>query len=116
MTDKDKIIGGFSPLAHMYTGKGYEKEENGEYEHDASREGFIFSLTNGDKFSLKNEFRAIFRVKDASCICFGASELRIEGNSEKESLGCTMGSKIYHNQKYKKTDPKFFEMLNGNDT
>lgn len=30
--------------------------------------------------------------------------------------GRTMLSKNYHNPKYRKTDPKFYEMMNGNDT
>ena len=51
----DKIIGGYTPL-EMGSDKG------DYYSDDHSKRSFIFSLSNNDKFTMKNTSNAIYRV------------------------------------------------------
>jgi hypothetical protein len=53
----DKIIGGYTPLIHDQT--PYDG-----YIEDSSGESFIFSLTDDEKFTLKNKNYAIYRHSD----------------------------------------------------
>lgn len=54
-TNMDKIIGGYTPLEIGSDGGDY-------YVSDPSQESFIFSLSNGDKFTMKTTNNAIYRV------------------------------------------------------
>jgi len=52
-TEYGKKIGGFTPL--MWDGT-----KNGEYKGDESAESFVFSITNKDKLTLKEQDKAIW--------------------------------------------------------
>ncbi len=72
LTNKDKIIGAYTPLSH-----GWDENENKEipWTEDKENKSFIFSLTVMDKFKLKNPARAIYRDPKRQSIRFGDGEL-----------------------------------------
>lgn len=45
-TGDNKIIGGYSPLSHEFTGKGRKDFLGNEPVADGSKSSFIFSLSN----------------------------------------------------------------------
>jgi hypothetical protein len=65
-TNKDKIIGAYTPL--VLDEEPYDREIE-----DASGESFIFSLTDKQKFTLKKKSNAIYRYKNKIAINFGGS-------------------------------------------
>jgi hypothetical protein len=60
----DKIIGAYTPLVH-------DEAPYDAYIEDVSGESFIFSLTDKQKFTLKNKANAIFRHSNKGPINFG---------------------------------------------
>lgn len=54
-TNKDKIIGAFTPLSHEFTGKHKKDFLGNETVSDSKKASFIFSLTNNDIFELIKE-------------------------------------------------------------
>lgn len=70
-TNNGKLIGGFSPLSHQFTGKGRKDFLGNEPVADQSKSSFVFSLTNNDKFELIKSSFAVYRYKSKSFIQFG---------------------------------------------
>lgn len=64
-TNKDKIIGGYTPLAFNPISNKME------YIADQSCESMIFSLTEQDKFELKDKTKAIRHMPDKSHLRIG---------------------------------------------
>jgi hypothetical protein len=60
----DKIIGAYTPLIH-------DEAPYYNYIEDVSGDSFIFSLTDKQKFTLKNKANAIYRYSKKSSINFG---------------------------------------------
>ncbi len=66
LTNMDKIIGAYTPLIH-------DEAPYDKWIEDVSGESFIFSLTDKQKFTLKNKANALYRHSDKSGINFGGS-------------------------------------------
>ncbi len=65
--DNRKIVGGYTPLRY------HRENLKGDYTGaaDPSRESFMFSLTNNEKFFLIAKNSAIYLRKNKDFICFG---------------------------------------------
>lgn len=75
---------------------------------------FIFSLTENDKFELKDKKKAVCRYKSKDYIGFGVSELKIGDKSDINKNSNTLINIAYCNSKYKSGGEDSYIRLNGN--
>lgn len=62
---------------------------------------FIFSLSNNDKFKLKNKTSAIFRYENKQNINFGCNQLFIGGKANITTTNVANINNNYYCEKYK---------------
>jgi hypothetical protein len=76
LTSHDKLIGGYTPLVW----------NSGDFVYvaDPTKRTFLFSLTNGKKYSLTNPNYAIFYGNDIGPVFGGGSDLEIVSNCNKK--------------------------------
>jgi hypothetical protein len=74
LTEFDKKIGGFTPLK-------WSSHQNGQYLTDDSKGSFIFSLTQNDKFTLKEPGKAIKIDKDWGPIFGSGRDLAVSSKA-----------------------------------
>lgn len=95
-TNKDKIIGGYSPLAFNPASNKIE------YAPDESGDSMIFSLSENDKFELKDKTKAIRHMPDKGHLRIGNAEFDICDKSETVHECYTyLTNQFYANPNYK---------------
>ncbi len=81
---------------------------------DFSRQSFIFSLTENDKFELKEDKKAIYRDFTKTILTFGNAEFEICDKANEVKKSCTyLTNQSYSNPNYTE-NPESFLKLNGN--
>jgi hypothetical protein len=103
----DKIIGGYTPLIH-------DQAPYDAYIEDSSGESFIFSLTDDQKFTLKNKNSAIIRYSNKSAINFGAGEFYIA--KEQDSCIAYVNKSNYYSPAYTINDKAAYIKFHGNES
>jgi len=73
-TSFDKLVGGFTPLPWN------QSNDQFQYLKDESKKSFLFSLTNGKKYNIKNHHFAICNGNQIGPIFGGGSDLEIVHN------------------------------------
>ncbi len=108
-TEFDKKIGGFTPLK-------WSNPQKAEYAADNSKESFIFSLSNNDKFSLQKPENAILNAQGFGPIFGGGGDLRVCDKANSLNGNYTNICFSYRNEKYKFNDKASLERFNGDST
>jgi hypothetical protein len=107
-TNMDKIIGGYTPLIH-------DQSPYDSYVEDLSGESIIFSLTDNEKFTLKNKNKAIYRYNSKSAINFGGGELYIKNESnQNHSCIAYVNNGNYNCSAYIAKDKSSYLKFHGN--
>ncbi len=99
LTSFDKLIGGFTPLPWD------QSKDQFQYLKDDSKKSFLFSLTNGKKYNVKNYQFAICNGNQIGPIFGGGSDLEIVDNC---NINFNNFSAIGHTYEFNDTVENFY--------
>lgn len=104
----DKIIGAYTPLIH-------DQEPYDKNIEDPSGESFIFSLSDNEKFTLKNKSNSIIRNSNKKAINFGEGEFYIQDKSNINICISYVNQGNYYCPSYSKGDKAACLKFNGTE-
>jgi hypothetical protein len=109
-TEGDKKIGGYTPLPWLGM--------TGRYASDESMHSFIFSLTEKDKFALRQKSSAVYYYNDTSfAFSFGSgADMKISNQADRNSNSRTKINTSYVNKNYEDESPEAYEKFCGNSS